>query len=131
MSLIGSECWKGSAGDRINLDAEFPRDICRKPITPEPPDRVSGEKINLYASAAALGGNRVRAVGTRRHDSSSAATKIIDTGSPITVPVGEETLGRVLTCSGIPSTRRGGADQEGAHTPRAPEFDQLQPNQRS
>src|SRR6201997_4425932 len=47
-----------------------------------------------------LGDDRVRAVAMDTTDGLSRGTEVIDTGAPITVPVGRGTLGRILTLLG-------------------------------
>src|SRR5213594_318347 len=49
-----------------------------------------------------LGENRVRAVAMKPTDGMQRGMTVIDTGGPITVPVGPETLGRVLNVLGEP-----------------------------
>ncbi|MSO81705.1 MAG: F0F1 ATP synthase subunit beta [Acidobacteria bacterium] len=49
-----------------------------------------------------LGENRVRAVAMKATDGMTRGMMVIDTGSAITVPVGPETLGRVLNVLGEP-----------------------------
>jgi F-type H+-transporting ATPase subunit beta len=49
-----------------------------------------------------LGDDRVRAVAMDSTDGLSRGTEVIDTGSPITVPVGRETLGRIFNLLGEP-----------------------------
>jgi F-type H+-transporting ATPase subunit beta len=49
-----------------------------------------------------LGENRVRAVAMKATDGMQRGMKAIDLGEPITVPVGPETLGRVLNVLGEP-----------------------------
>src|SRR5690242_20488001 len=49
-----------------------------------------------------LGDNRVRCVSMEPTDGMVRGTKAIDTGQPITVPVGPGTLGRVLNVIGNP-----------------------------
>jgi F-type H+-transporting ATPase subunit beta len=49
-----------------------------------------------------LGDDRVRAVAMDTTDGLSRGTEVIDTGSPITVPVGRETLGRIFNLLGEP-----------------------------
>ena len=43
-----------------------------------------------------LGGGRVRAIALGSTDGLKRGDKVHDTGQPITVPVGQETLGRVF-----------------------------------
>ena len=49
-----------------------------------------------------LGDDRVRAVAMDTTDGLSRGTEVIDTGGPITVPVGPETLGRIFNLLGEP-----------------------------
>jgi F-type H+/Na+-transporting ATPase subunit beta len=49
-----------------------------------------------------LGDDRVRAVAMDTTDGLARGTEVIDTGSPITVPVGRETLGRIFNLLGEP-----------------------------
>ena len=49
-----------------------------------------------------LGENRVRCVSMQPTEGMVRGMKAIDTGQPITVPVGRETLGRVLNVIGQP-----------------------------
>ncbi len=49
-----------------------------------------------------LGDNRVRAVAMDTTDGLARGTEVIDTGSPITVPVGDKTLGRIFNLLGEP-----------------------------
>src|SRR6187401_3114920 len=61
------------------------------------------EKIDVVAEVEQhLGENRVRAVAMKATDGMTRGMKVIDTGSAITVPVGPETLGRVLNVLGEP-----------------------------
>ncbi|MSU77858.1 MAG: F0F1 ATP synthase subunit beta [Gemmataceae bacterium] len=54
-----------------------------------------------------LGGNRVRAVALGSTDGLYRGMKVTDTGSPVRVPVGPETLGRVFNLLGDPIDGRG------------------------
>src|SRR5438270_10610751 len=49
-----------------------------------------------------LGENRVRAVAMKPTDGMQRGMKVVDLGEPISVPVGPETLGRVLNVLGEP-----------------------------
>jgi F-type H+/Na+-transporting ATPase subunit beta len=49
-----------------------------------------------------LGDDRVRAVAMDTTDGLSRGTEVIDTGAPITVPVGKATLGRIFNLLGQP-----------------------------
>src|SRR5262249_37920229 len=54
-----------------------------------------------------LGGNRVRSVALGSTDGLVRGMKAVDTGSPVAVPVGKETLGRVFNLLGQPIDGRG------------------------
>ncbi|MBI3409285.1 MAG: F0F1 ATP synthase subunit beta [Planctomycetes bacterium] len=54
-----------------------------------------------------LGGNRVRCVALGSTDGLVRGMKAVDTGKPVTVPVGKETLGRVFNLLGEPIDNRG------------------------
>ena len=54
-----------------------------------------------------LGENRVRSVAMQPTDGLVRGMKAIDTGEPITVPVGRETLGRVMNVLGEPVDKKG------------------------
>ncbi len=49
-----------------------------------------------------LGDDRVRAVAMDSTDGLSRGTEVLDTGAPISVPVGQETLGRIFNLLGDP-----------------------------
>ena len=49
-----------------------------------------------------LGENRVRAVAMKTTDGMQRGTAVVDTGAPISMPVGPQTLGRVLNVIGEP-----------------------------
>src|SRR4051794_7136487 len=54
-----------------------------------------------------LGGNRVRCVALGSTDGLVRGMKVTDTGKPVSVPVGKETLGRVFNLLGDPIDGRG------------------------
>ncbi|MBP8986443.1 MAG: F0F1 ATP synthase subunit beta [Spirochaetes bacterium] len=91
---------------------------------------VMDERKTLVCEVAQhLGGNRVRAVALGSTDGVKRGASIIDTGAPITVPVGEETLGRVFNLlgdvvdKGAPITIK---ERRSIHQ-EPPKFDQLEP----
>ena len=49
-----------------------------------------------------LGDDRVRAVAMDATDGLQRGDEVVDTGGPITVPVGEQTLGRIFNLLGEP-----------------------------
>src|SRR5580658_11242139 len=69
---------------------------------------VKGIKIHLTGEVQQhLGGNRVRCVALGSTDGLVRGMPVVDTGSPVTVPVGLETLGRVFNLLGKPIDGRG------------------------
>src|SRR5256884_8716592 len=74
-----------------------------------------------------LGNNWVRTVAMSTTDGLSRGLKAVDTGGPISVPVGEVTLGRVFDVLGRPIDGKGPMDKTAARLPihrGAPAFDQ-------
>jgi len=49
-----------------------------------------------------LGDNQVRAIAMDATDGLARGLEVVDTGAPISVPVGEETLGRIFNVLGEP-----------------------------
>src|ERR671925_676180 len=80
------------------------------------PGRDGGEPSRLVAEVQQhLGDDRVRAVAMDSTDGLARGPDVVDTGGPITVPVGETTLGRLWNVIGGPIHRD------------PPEFKDLQP----
>jgi len=78
-----------------------------------------------------LGDDRVRAVAMDATDGLRRGDPVIDTGSPITVPVGKATLGRIVNLLGEPIDEKGEIEGE-AHWPihrPAPSASELAPTQ--
>ncbi len=66
-------------------------------------DGEGGEKIDIVAEVEQhLGEGRVRTVAMKTTDGLQRGMSVIDTGAPISVPVGPETLGRILNVLGEP-----------------------------
>ncbi|MFM7110197.1 MAG: F0F1 ATP synthase subunit beta, partial [Planctomycetota bacterium] len=69
---------------------------------------VKGVKVRLTGEVQQqLGGSRVRCVALGSTDGLARGMSVIDTGAPVTVPVGEATLGRVFNLLGDPIDGRG------------------------
>src|SRR5437899_8953833 len=67
-----------------------------------------GVKLRLVGEVQQhLGGNRVRCVALGSTDGLVRGMKVTDTGNPVQVPVGTETLGRVFNLLGEPIDGRG------------------------
>ena len=91
-------------GARVDLDfsgAELPDILNAVEV-----DRADGTKLVLEVQQH-LGENRVRCVSMDTTDGIVRGTPAQDTGGPITVPVGEGVLGRVINVTGDPSDEAG------------------------
>ena len=77
-----------------------------------------------------LGGGRVRCVALGSTDGLMRGQECVDTGAPVTVPVGEETLGRVFNLLGEPIDGRGEvkADEYRPIHRDAPSVEELETN---
>ena len=65
--------------------------------------KETGVPIDVIAEVAQhLGENRVRCISMKPTDGMVRGMKAVDTGAPISVPVGEQTLGRILNVVGEP-----------------------------
>jgi F-type H+-transporting ATPase subunit beta len=95
--------------------------------------RSSDKGVNLNLTGEIqnhLGGGRVRCVALGSTDGLSRGQEVIDTGAPVTVPVGEGTLGRVFNLLGEPIDSRGpvtASDHWPIHRP-APAVAELKTN---
>jgi F-type H+-transporting ATPase subunit beta len=92
----------------------------------QPGDKEKGNPdINITLEVAShLGENMVRTVAMSATDGLVRGTPAVDTGQPITVPVGEKTLGRIMNVIGEPIDQLGPIDSKERlpiHRP-APEF---------
>lgn len=117
------------------LDAEFDEDKMPKLYNALKVDverKVLGmtERETLWCEVALhLGGGKVRAVALGTTDGLVRGAQIEDTGGPVTVPVGMQTLGRVFNLVGEPIDMRGEVKAESRrpihHAP--PDFADLTP----
>ncbi len=85
------------------FDVEFPQEhlpaiynAVRIDHDGPPPVHLTGE-VQQH-----LGGNRIRCVALGATDGLRRGTNALDTGGPVTVPVGKEVLGRVFNLLGEP-----------------------------
>jgi F-type H+-transporting ATPase subunit beta len=69
---------------------------------------IKGTKIHLTGEVQQhLGGGRVRCVALGSTDGMVRGMEVVDTGAPVSVPVGDATLGRVFNLLGEPIDDRG------------------------
>lgn len=90
--------------------------------------RADGTTSRLVGEVSKhLGGGRVRCVALGSTDGMVRGQQCVDTGAPVSVPVGTETLGRVFNVLGEPIDRRGdvnAAEIRPIHRP-APKLEEL------
>ena len=85
------------------IDVEFEGDLPAIYNALHVKTSASGVDIDIIAEVAQhLGESRVRAVAMKPTDGMQRGVEAVDLGEPITVPVGPETLGRVLNVLGEP-----------------------------
>ncbi|MGC8552102.1 MAG: F0F1 ATP synthase subunit beta [Phycisphaerae bacterium] len=115
------------------FDAEFPEDnlpAIYNAIRIDSEAQAGGVEVHLTGEVQQhLGGNRVRAVALGSTDGLARGMTVVDTGSPVTVPVGPETLGRVFNLLGEPIDKKGPVSSQqrrAIHQP-PPEFKNLEP----
>ncbi len=91
------------------FDAEFPEDQLPKIYNAIKIDvQHNGSSIHLTGEVQGhLGGGKVRAVALGSTDGLRRGMDCVDTGGPVTVPVGKQTLGRVFNLLGDPIDNRG------------------------
>jgi F-type H+-transporting ATPase subunit beta len=114
------------------FDAEFPEDSLPAIYNAVKIDaQRDGQTIRLTGEIAShLGGGRVRAVALGSTDGLRRGMDVNDTGAPVAVPVGKETLGRVFNLLGEPIDNRGPIEAGGGYRPihrEPPDFTDLTP----
>ena len=109
------------------LDIRFPDD--QLPQLLNAIEIPNGDKIIVAEVAQHIGDNVVRTIAMSSTDGLQRGTEAIDTGAPISVPVGDECLGRVFNLLGQPIDNKetvAGSDRWPIHRP-APSYEQQQP----
>ena len=91
------------------LDIEFPNGELPKIYNALVITSDSGDDITCEVQQL-LGNNKVRAVSMTSTDGLKRGASAIDTGAPITVPVGTKTLGRIFNVLGEPVDELGSCD---------------------
>src|SRR3954465_15282081 len=92
---------------------------------------LAGETKNINLEVAQhIGDNMVRAISLQPTDGLVRGSAVQDTGGPITVPVGDVTLGKVFNTTGVCMNLKEGETLEGKERwgihRKAPAFDQLE-----
>jgi F-type H+-transporting ATPase subunit beta len=80
---------------------------------------LDGKTVTLEV-AQHLSESSVRAISLGSTDGLARGTEVVDTGAPISVPVGPKTLGRMFNVTGQPIDKKGGTFDEKAPIHRAP-----------
>ncbi|HMM84904.1 MAG: F0F1 ATP synthase subunit beta [Gammaproteobacteria bacterium] len=108
------------------VDVEFPRDQMPKVYDAL---KMEGTALTLEVQQQ-LGDGVVRTIALGSSDGLRRGMVVVNTGNPITVPVGKATLGRIMDVLGNPIDERGPVDQ--ARTAsihrKAPAYDELSPS---
>ena len=108
------------------LDVDFPEGNLPKIYNAL---RILGDKGDIICEVQQLrGSRRVRAVSMTSTDGLTRGTCVIDTGAPITVPVGSKTLGRIFNVLGNPVDEIGACEASTGlpiHRP-SPDFTDLE-----
>merc|ERR1711963_498950 len=89
---------------------------------------VEGRSPRLVLEVAQhLGENTVRTIAMDGTEGLIRGQKVTDTGAPIRIPVGDETLGRIINVIGDPIDERGpiNTDKRAAIHAEAPEFEEM------
>ncbi|MEH3033433.1 MAG: F0F1 ATP synthase subunit beta [Aeromicrobium erythreum] len=114
------------------LDIEFPSDAMPEIYNALTVDtQIEGREETLTLEVAQhIGDGLVRAISLRPTDGVVRGSVVTDTGEPISVPVGDQTLGKVFNTTGQVMNLAEGesfdvAERWGIHR-KAPEFDQLE-----
>jgi F-type H+-transporting ATPase subunit beta len=93
-------------------------------------ETVDGQTIKLTAEVQQhLGRNQVKAVALSSTDGVQRGMRVVDTGAPITIPVGEECLGRLFNLLGETIDRMGPVNTKERYPihRESPGFDDLDP----
>ncbi|MBX6393247.1 MAG: F0F1 ATP synthase subunit beta, partial [Burkholderiales bacterium] len=116
------------------IDVEFPRDAMPKVydalVLAEEDANPYVEKGLTFEVQQQLGDGVVRTIALGSSDGLRRGMKVVNTGAPISVPVGTATLGRIMDVLGRPIDEAGPIqtdERRAIHQP-APKFDELSPS---
>ena len=105
------------------VDVQFQDEKALPPILNALTTEIEGRKLVLEV-AQQLGETTVRTIAMDTTDGLTRGHQVLDTGGPISVPVGKETLGRILNVLGEPIDEKGPVEAKVTapiHAP-SPEF---------
>ena len=108
------------------VDVEFPRDRMPKVYDAL---KMEGTALTLEVQQQ-LGDGIVRTIALGSSEGLRRGMQVVNTGSPITVPVGPATLGRIMDVLGSPIDERGPVSMERSASihRKAPAYDELSPS---
>ncbi|WP_119354825.1 F0F1 ATP synthase subunit beta [Azohydromonas sediminis] len=108
------------------VDVEFPRDQMPKVYDAL---KMEGSALTLEVQQQ-LGDGVVRTIALGSSEGLRRGMVVVNTGHPITVPVGKATLGRIMDVLGNPIDERGPVDQTQTASihRKAPAYDELSPS---
>jgi F-type H+-transporting ATPase subunit beta len=115
------------------LDVEFPADTLPEIYNAIRIDAVAPDGTTIKVTAEVqqhIGRNQVRAVAMSSTDAVVRGMAVVDTGGPITVPVGAPALGRILNVLGDPVDNGADIPADAVRWPihrKRPEFVDLEP----
>ncbi|HEX6004966.1 MAG TPA: F0F1 ATP synthase subunit beta [Burkholderiales bacterium] len=109
------------------IDVEFPRDHMPKVYDAL---EMQGTELTLEVQQQ-LGDGIVRTIALGSAEGLRRGMNVVNTGAPISVPVGPKTLGRIMDVLGRPIDESGpiGADKTMSIHRKAPSFEELSPSQ--
>src|SRR5574342_605879 len=116
------------------IDIEFPREampgIYEALVLAETGDAGLAEKGLTFEVEQQLGDGVVRTIALGSSDGLRRGMKVLGTGAPISVPVGQGTLGRIMDVLGRPIDEAGPikSDKLRSIHQMAPKFDELSPS---
>jgi F-type H+-transporting ATPase subunit beta len=115
------------------IDIEFPRDAMPNiydALVLEDTGSVLAEKGLTFEVEQQLGDGIVRTIALGSSDGLQRGMKVRNTGAPISVPVGEGTLGRIMDVLGRPIDEAGPVKCKALRSihQQAPKFDELSPS---
>ena len=116
------------------VDIQFPRDAMPRVydalLLDASEEHEGCEKNLMFEVQQELGDGIVRAITMGSSDGLRRGMKVNDTGAPITVPVGDATIGRIMDVLGRPVDEAGPIDSEERRSiyQAPPKFDELSPS---
>lgn len=114
----------------VEFEGELPKILNGLKIPLNGSDSTKDQPADITLEVALhLGDNRVRTIAMSSTDGLVRGMEVKDTGQPISVPVGEETLGRIMNITGDPYDEAGPINAKEyypIHRP-APDFEDQEP----